>query len=796
MTFDFWLGPRNWSGAHNMFTLLRQTGGTYGVALEEAVAGVSQYVAYRYYGVGAIQVDTTPIPLTGWTHVSIVVDKTTKQASDKMDISFYINGQLSSTWERDRYVGSNPGGLYIFQNYNEYWGSQFYGLIDELRLSDIARPPDAFPPDPDVDDHTKGLWHFDESTGAILHDSSLYNNDGVVEGTDGIGNDFWVSGMAGYGNAGAGYNNSKRGMVTVNQGDTATNPNSLQILADLTIDFWMQTPTVSTGGVILRKGGTYGVEYGGTTGPLSFRQWGAGWEYLVDDYVFAPGQWYHVTIVADKTSSGNQTTSFYIDSKLSSTHVSGISSSPNTNALTIFNWDDLAAHQFYGKLDELRIRDIQAPPLSINWIKKVGNDVQIEFNSLATKTYGVFAAASPDGDWDKVLEVFGQAGSTIATIVDGMDSGNVQFYLVGEIETPEYPLFTNVTSDVGLNTPAVWNGPSWGDYNNDDYPDLYCFSLGALGVVWRNNAGASFSAVQGSMSGANGVWGDYDNDGDPDLFTWDQQGSAPYPRSLYRNDGGGTPFTDRSADLLDSVITSSSIMDAHWGDWDKDGDIDIYLATEASVDYILRNNGSPNWTFNIQALSISRNSRGVEAADYDGDHDPDIYVGSYNLQANQLLQNNGSGVFSDVAGTLSVAGAAHTTSPNWGDFNNDGEIDLFMGNFAHPGNPESEFFENSSGAFTSRGNAGFGWQECYHAASFADYNNDGTLDLFFTARDYIAPDLDRNVLYSNGGNWNFTKVDAAMLEFTGWWPNSWADYDGDGDLDLMTIRIFFFSVEM
>ena len=133
-TIDFWVGPRPWTTAHNMFTVMYHTGGQYHVALNNN-GGTGSNVSYIWAGLSQSQTDTTFIPMNSWTHVRISIDKDTKALINKMDISFYINGQLSSTAERDIYTGTNPNAnIRIGNNHNLYWGSQYYGVMDEFRL--------------------------------------------------------------------------------------------------------------------------------------------------------------------------------------------------------------------------------------------------------------------------------------------------------------------------------------------------------------------------------------------------------------------------------------------------------------------------------------------------------------------------------------------------------------------------------------------------------------------------------------------------------------------------------------
>ena len=130
---------------------------------------------------------------------------------------------------------------------------------------------------------------------------------------------------------------------------------------------------------------------------------------------------------------------------------------------------------------------------------------------------------------------------------------------------------------------------------------------------------------------------------------------------------------------------------------------------------------------------------------------------------------------------------------------NDGNFDLFAGNFSHPGQPQSRFLENlgSGGAtpysFNDRGTGGLAWQESYASPALGDYDNDGDLDLFFTT----VYSGDNPVLYRNDGNWNFTDVTATegLSGLGQTYQAAWADFDSDGDLDLVTDGKMFVNNE-
>ena len=159
------------------------------------------------------------------------------------------------------------------------------------------------------------------------------------------------------------------------------------------------------------------------------------------------------------------------------------------------------------------------------------------------------------------------------------------------------------------------------------------------------------------------------------------------------------------------------------------------------------------------------------------------------MEPNHLWQNDGQGNITDTAGARGVAGSGHTIGSAFGDFDNDGHLDLFEGNFSHPGNPSAKFLRNlgPDGGYNFRLMDELDrndWQESYASPSLADYDNDGDIDLYFTTV-YVG---NHARLYRNDGNWNFTNVTGT--EGLGGMPATyqaaWADYDNDGDLDVLT----------
>ena len=326
---------------------------------------------------------------------------------------------------------------------------------------------------------------------------------------------------------------------------------------------------------------------------------------------------------------------------------------------------------------------------------------------------------------------------------------------------------------------------AWGDFNGDGFVDL-----ANRGAVYRNDGGTSFSLLSNPIGRS--IWGDYNNDGYLDLFSFENKQLLEY--------AGNDTFTDVS-NKLPSFGTHVS-RGATWADLNNDAYLDLYVGGYETwkpqttyPDKILTYD-STNQRFNATWQETAYRARGVTAADFDRDGDQDVYVSNYRRQPNRLRRNNGSGAMTDVAPTYGASGAAHTIGSAWGDFDNDGYLDLFVGNFSHSGGEPSHFLRNlgASGGYrfqNMKDLSGGDWQESYASPALGDYDNDGDLDLFFTT----VYSHNNSRLYRNDGNWNFTNVTNSVgLGNLG--PTNqaaWADVDNDGDLDLATAGKLFIN---
>ena len=379
-------------------------------------------------------------------------------------------------------------------------------------------------------------------------------------------------------------------------------------------------------------------------------------------------------------------------------------------------------------------------------------------------------------------------------------------------ETTAEIAFEDVTKSAGLELP---NGQgrriAWGDYDNDGWEDLLLNGT----TLFKNNKGKFVNVTQKAKiteGAGGGIWGDYDNDGYLDIFAYTHKKYL-----LWHNNKDGT-FTNvsKKAGLENNPNNTEA---AAWVDINNDGWLDIYISNYevndkeqigvGTPDVLWLNNKNGTFTDITAKAGVSEDKEpkcgyGVAPADFNNDGLMDIYVTNYRLQPNYLYQNNGDGTFTDAARAKGVQGKetplddngsiflsyGHSIGAVWGDIDNDGDLDVFCANLAHPGkaleySDTAKLYINQGGPdwkFTDiREQAGIPYVETHSEPAFGDFDKDGFLDLYLSCCYQNV----KSYFYRNQGDLTFKDVTAdAEINQTDGWGSGWCDYDNDGNLDI------------
>jgi hypothetical protein len=339
----------------------------------------------------------------------------------------------------------------------------------------------------------------------------------------------------------------------------------------------------------------------------------------------------------------------------------------------------------------------------------------------------------------------------------------------------------------------------WVDYDMDG--DMDILLAGNIGEndndaeerLYQNNngtytAGSVFANISpGQSEGA--AWGDFDNDGDPDLIITGYENFPAVVTKLYRNDTG--EFTEITTD-----IPGVSYGSVDWGDYDNDGDIDLLLTgnsgDNAKITKVYRNDGADTdednyWHFHEVDVALPGVGYGsAKWGDYDRDGDLDILIsaGSYPYTV-WLYQNNGDNSFTSVTTGISNINGNSV----WCDYNNDGYPDIIIAGDSSDGVVTKIFRNDVSGqsrAFTDI-NAGLLGIEA-GSVSCGDYDVDGDADILITGRTGDNEPITK--LYENKGSDIFEE---AIMEFPGvvFGSATWADYNNDDRPDILLLGYQF-----
>jgi len=351
-----------------------------------------------------------------------------------------------------------------------------------------------------------------------------------------------------------------------------------------------------------------------------------------------------------------------------------------------------------------------------------------------------------------------------------------------------------IVSDPG---PSGYSGASWIDYDNDDDLDLFINNT----FLYRNNGNGVFSKITSSLgatqtiaTGNGQTWGDYDNDGNIDVFI---TGTSSI---LYQNQGNGSFQSITTGDIGNA--TANRGWAATWADFDNDGFLDLFITHPAgfvgtaTTNHFLHNqrdgtfakiNTGPAVT-GLKAYTVATWS------DYDNDGDMDLFIGSGpangTLATDNLFQNmlkeTGTASFNRITTSPIATALLDGQVWNWIDYDNDGDLDAYVTNwFGGANSGKKNFLFRHDGETFTRVTEGpiVNDVEISLASVWGDFDNDGDLDVF------VANDRNQvDRFYRNNGDGTFERVTTlAITETLIHRGASAGDFDNDGDLDLIAI---------
>ena len=308
--------------------------------------------------------------------------------------------------------------------------------------------------------------------------------------------------------------------------------------------------------------------------------------------------------------------------------------------------------------------------------------------------------------------------------------------------------------------------------------------------LYRNEGGRFADVAPGSGLPTDGgnprsvAWGDYDRDGDIDLYVGYSGREGPANR-LYRNDttDGEARFTEVGESA--GVAISGFTRQVSFVDYDADGDLDLYVALRAGVNRLLQNNDGDfsDVTFEV-GIAEPRRTVGACWFDYDSDGDLDLFTANQNGDRDGLFRND-AGTFSDVAIELDIdqprrpladggVGCAVT------DFDVDGDLDLYVAEYGD----DSLFRNNGDGTFTDVA-PGMGVAVHDHIVTgvWGDVQHDGLPDLYTVGYVNGKPGT-KDYLFVNEGDRFVDRLPDIVAANDTDHGVQWADFDQDGDLDL------------
>jgi len=425
----------------------------------------------------------------------------------------------------------------------------------------------------------------------------------------------------------------------------------------------------------------------------------------------------------------------------------------------------------WGEGDDLVLSTSADEELTYTGTLSVTDTTGVITNSMFEYKYAV----SPDS-WERI-------GYNRAVAWDGRDD-----LVLDTVWFSNQKEFTRMNTSVITVDGTESRGVAWADYNNDGFDDVIIVETGSTSRndLYKNNGDGTFSQITDGPIGTDigdsrtACWGDYNNDGNEDLYITNLGSENNF---LYKNNGDGS-FSRITTN--ETVNYSGKSVGAVWADFNNDGFLDLFVTnSEGELNYLFMNNQDESFT-KITGQSIVDDigdSRGCAASDFDNDGDIDVFVANAgDGDGNTLYINDGEGNFTGVYSGPIGDERNVSSGGSWGDFNNDGWLDLYVTN--RNGIPNTLFKNDLAGSFVTVGTTEMPADSSdSRGSAWMDYDNDGLLDLF------VGNSGDQpNFLYKQRAGGIFSRiilgpvVEDPNIDARG---TAWGDFNNDGSPDLI-----------
>ncbi len=359
------------------------------------------------------------------------------------------------------------------------------------------------------------------------------------------------------------------------------------------------------------------------------------------------------------------------------------------------------------------------------------------------------------------------------------DEGRLQLTITASGQKGQFGFVDRTVRSKIVGNPNRTSAIQLVDFDKDGKEDLYLTGFDG-NLMCKNTGGAVFAnSTNQNKLGNNGAdargvtWADVDNDGDLDVFI----ANFNAPSAVMKNNNGVFANQGTALGIFATDNTPKS-RGGIWLDFNNDGLLDIFVVKDGAPNQLFKNVGTFRFA-NVAStakVNFTGPGRGVVSADFNNDGFQDLYVLNFQ-RPNKLYLNNGNETFRDATASAGVGFSGASQNVSAVDYDGDEDIDLFVVNSNGPSllfrNQGNGKFQNVAAA------AGLAGPKKGRSASFADYDHDGDLDVIITQVE------GQNKLFSNvgGGRFNpITNVDLSNADDPS--SSGGGDTDNDGDVDV------------